>query len=176
MFKGAVETAIDSEIRQAERAGRCIAALTLLKDVPGLAYASASASWIDDGTTVYVGVSNGAEPRESVKAIMRAIGAKRADKKFNEVSGKVEYQIKTAMVSVEVTAGAPTNCEVEMVEDDVVIPAAPERVEKRKVYRLKDAKCLEGRSVPEPEPPADEPPNAWHKPPADETPSTEVPA
>lgn len=143
-----VKSAIEREIDRIADAQACIAVLARIKDVAGIEQVSAWRGWFGaKEIRVSASVSNGAH-REAVRGLLKALGVKRAVKRFDEATGQVIYVVTTDDASVTLTAGAPTNCEIERVEEEVEVPEEikPAHTETKVRYRLKDARCLEGRA------------------------------
>ncbi len=151
-----IDEAVKREANRIGDAQMVIAALARLRDVPGIAQVMAWRGWDFSGgprrVRVCLALTRDAKAREAVKALLKASGAKRADKKFDADKGVVVYSILTDDVEIDLSAGAPERCEVERVEEEVEVPEEikPAHTEKRVVYRLKDPACLEGgvRMVP----------------------------
>ena len=118
------------------------AALRAMRNVPGVNWACCG---IYD-KQVDIRLSKEADERVSIRAAMKALRARKADKRFDEAKGQVVYTILAGDVEVIVTAGVPKRCEVEKVTEEVTIPSAyyPERKETRTRYKLVDPTCVEG--------------------------------
>lgn len=81
-------------------------------------------------------------PMGLVRQVLTLTRAPKAEKRFNEEKGRVEYWVQHDGVDVVIIGAAPERCKVELVEEPVVIPAQPARTEIRKRYRLVDPNCL----------------------------------
>ena len=164
MKSKAIQDAIESEMETMCRAHKKVLALALFDEVPGISWGwvreDYSKPMLADGWPLVVSLTlaRDVEARETLKAILKASGAKRADKTFDEKTGQVVYAIQGLGVRIELKAGAPTACEVERVIETIDVPEEikPAHQEERVIYRLVDPACIDGgrgklRSIAEPD-------------------------
>lgn len=123
---------------QGEKAAALAREVALLSRLKGLA-----ADWFFElayrespGGVITLGLlgENAEQGRELAEQVLRALGAQRANKVFNETTGDMSYIIEKDGLKVEVV-GRPTRCKVKVVEDEVVVPAS---VQKRKRYVIEN--------------------------------------
>lgn len=141
-----IESSIEAKRQEASRSERCAAALAAFVGIETALSSVSAYTWRADGA---VEISLTPERQDEAGAllheVLRAVGQRKAEKRFDEYSGKVAYLIKAPGVEVTIKA-VPPRCEVEPYTVNDYIPARYDTVTK---FRLKNpAECL-GASAPE---------------------------
>lgn len=139
--------AIDQELKRISqmhtRVGACAAAMQRLEGLEGFSYAYAS---IYGPVEVTLHKDPALSLTEATSRLLRRLGVQTARKTFNDDRGEVVVTINTPDCVYRLNAGAPTRCKMEMVREEVIIPASAEHRIVRTKYKLVDPACLEGET------------------------------
>jgi len=130
---------IESETKQAQEKIAAyqemrLAAIELgLDNVNGLV---AYWSWTKtDNKKLYIQTVDEDEARGIIARLLTKVG--KFTKRFDESNNKLEFVAKYNGFDIKISTPTPSTCTVEIEEEEVFVPAEPERYETRKKYVLK---------------------------------------
>lgn len=98
---------------------------------------------------VYLSLDRDIDGAEVVKQILAKLHLTIAHREFDEVRGEICWKIPNVTLgdgkTVTIKMHSSTACPIETYEEEVVVPAQPEHVEKKTKYRLVDPEaCMRG--------------------------------